>query len=249
MSEGWITGWRTEHKPENIICLDTETTGNTIKDEILQLSIIDGNGNILFNHLIKPDSKKSWPEAEKVNHIHPYMLLNERPFSAYRLEVIDIIAEANMIVGYNLDFDLGFIRRKCKETGEDEDYQRLNKALVAASNKYDVMLIYAPIAAEWNEYFSDFKWQNLSTCADALGYDWNADNGAPHDSLCDCRATLYCFNKLADMDLPSHWKAGGRCQDEKKARKASISYSRYGGWFYFEAFMRKLNEKKKAKKE
>lgn len=65
----------------NIICLDTETTGlNHYDDEILQLSIIDGSGAILFSEYVKPVHHECWTDAEKVNHISPSSvrkLLNE----------------------------------------------------------------------------------------------------------------------------------------------------------------------------
>ena len=52
-----------------IIVLDTETTGLNIADELLQVSILDGNGGVLYDSYIKPTKVTSWPEAEKVNHI------------------------------------------------------------------------------------------------------------------------------------------------------------------------------------
>ena len=48
----------------NIICLDTETTGlNHYDDEILQLSIIDGSGAILFSEYVKPVHHECWTDA------------------------------------------------------------------------------------------------------------------------------------------------------------------------------------------
>ena len=37
------------------------------------------------------------------------------------------------------------------------------------------------------------KWQSLVKCAEYYGYDWH---GAPHDSLADARATMFCFRKM-----------------------------------------------------
>ena len=61
--------------PDEIICFDLETTGlDKANDEILQLSIIDGNSDVLFDSLIKPAHKKSWAGAEAINGISPAMV-------------------------------------------------------------------------------------------------------------------------------------------------------------------------------
>ena len=43
-----------EVSPLNIVCLDCETTGLSSEDEILQLSIVNGAGEVLFNEYIRP---------------------------------------------------------------------------------------------------------------------------------------------------------------------------------------------------
>ena len=58
---------------DRIICFDVETTGLDPKnDEILQLSIIDGNKNTLFNEYFKPERMKLWDQAQKVHGISQY---------------------------------------------------------------------------------------------------------------------------------------------------------------------------------
>lgn len=59
------------------IIFDTETTGlNPREDEIIQISIIDGLGNVLINELVHPYWKKSWSEAARVNGITPDRVAN-----------------------------------------------------------------------------------------------------------------------------------------------------------------------------
>lgn len=54
------------------IVIDTETTGlDADTDELLQVSIIDSQGNTLFNSYIKPLFTENWDEAMAVNHITP----------------------------------------------------------------------------------------------------------------------------------------------------------------------------------
>ena len=57
------------------IVLDTETTGlNAAEDEILQVSIIDNEGAVLFDSYIKPTQHTEWAEAERIHHITPEMV-------------------------------------------------------------------------------------------------------------------------------------------------------------------------------
>ncbi len=57
------------------IVLDTETTGlNAAEDELLQVSIIDNEGAVLFDSYIKPTQHTEWAEAERINHISPEMV-------------------------------------------------------------------------------------------------------------------------------------------------------------------------------
>lgn len=163
----------------DLIVIDTETTGlNAAEDEILQLSIIDGNGATLYNHYFKPVVATEWKGAQKVNGISPEMV-SECPHIYKELpKIVPIIANAKIIVGYNTQFDLAFL-------GAAGIYSSANCDII------DIMRDFAPIYDEWSDKYGSYKWQKLITCADYYGYDWGEDSA--HDSLADCRATLYCY--------------------------------------------------------
>lgn len=164
----------------NIICLDTETTGLSIeKDEILQLSIIDGDGNILLNEYMRPVSRKSWPNAQKIHGISYKDVSNCFTLSCYKDEIEKIFLNADVVVGYNLT---GF------------DLPMLFHAGIANNFKdgciiCDVMDKYASINGEYNEYTGEYKFKKLRDCAAHYGY--TGDKW--HDALDDARATLFCF--------------------------------------------------------
>ena len=168
---------------KNIIIIDAETTGlNSSIDEILQLSIIDENKKILLDEYYKPQKATSWVEAETVNGISPTDVADKPPIKKDLSKIQSIIDHADLIIGYNVNFDLGFL----ESIGID----------ISKVETYDVMFAFAPIYGEWNEQYGTYKWQKLTKCAAYYNYDWSEDGLSAHNSLADCFATLHCYLEM-----------------------------------------------------
>lgn len=168
-------------KKYKYIVLDTETTGlNSSEDELLQISIIDNQGNTLFDEYIKPLFNKYWDNAMAINGITPDMVSDKPNIIEYKKELNSILNSTDVIVGYNTQFDLDFL--------SSVGIENKNAKVV------DVMLDFAPIYGEWSENYGCYKWQKLITCANYYNYDWGQD--IAHDSLSNCRATLFCYQQL-----------------------------------------------------
>lgn len=167
---------------EKIIVFDTETTGFNADedDDILQLSIVDGNGKALFNEYFKPKSKTAWREAEAVNGISPAMVKDAPYIESKADQIREIFENADLVVAYNLPFDERFINKNGIFIRDDQ-------------LTFDVMMEFAPIAGVWNDRYESWKWQKLVNCAEYYGFDFKA-----HDSLEDAKATAYCFNQMLD---------------------------------------------------
>ena len=177
---------------EKIIVFDVETTGlYADEDEILQVSAIDGNGKTLINTYVKPTQAKAWPRASRVNGITPETVKDAPTFSEIRAEVQKIFDEHDYLVGYNVFFDIDFLRASGIEFRNKIDEEKF----------FDVMEAFAVIYGEWNDYYESYTWQKLITCADYYGFK----NYDAHDSFNDCRATLFCFKKMLKLD-----KKGGK---------------------------------------
>jgi len=167
------------------IVIDTETTGfhPYDGDELLQVSIIDTDGNVLFDEYFKPQHRTEWKEAEQVNGISPEMVADCPAISEKISEINAIIENSDTIIGYNTQFDISFLKANGAIVPDDID-------------TIDVMEDFAEIYGERNSFRDGYKWQKLTTAADYYGYDWSQRAETAHNSLGDCYATLFVYNKI-----------------------------------------------------
>lgn len=167
------------------IVLDIETTGlEPTYDEMLQVSVIDaGSGNTLLNTYVRPVWTSRWEAAQQINGISPEIVADAPSMDIVLPQLNNIIQGAREIIGYGVSFDLQFL----KQYGIEFYHQKI----------VDVMLEFAPLYGEWSNQFDDYKWQSLSTCAAYFGYDWG--DSKAHNSLADCKATLFCYNCIKNM--------------------------------------------------
>lgn len=177
-------------KPKKILCFDTETTGLNWddNDEILQIGIVRGDGEVLFSDYIKPSFRKRWPKAQEIHGITPTMVKDKLTLIERLPELNEIFSQAELLVGYNMEFDLHFLLWG--------GVQIPNNAL-----EFDVMKEYAPVAGDFDSYHLDFKYKKLGHCARHYGYKFNA-----HDAADDAKATLHCFYEMLDDEKPHHSK-------------------------------------------
>lgn len=158
-------------KPIPRIILDTETTGLDPRvDEILQLSIIDGDGRTILDRKYKPGHNTTWREAEQVHHISPRDVADRPNISVDLKEIQTILDRANEICVYNADFDISFLG----ELG----------LLVDPGKITDTM-------TEYGRRYHRTKYWRLGDAAAECGYSYHA-----HDALEDCRATLAVQHRL-----------------------------------------------------
>lgn len=152
-----------------IIVIDIETTGLDIaKDEILQISIIDGNYSTLLNEYCRPGHIQDWKDAEATHGITLEMVKDKPSFYHYVDDVQQLISFAERIVVYNgKAFDLKMLEKY----GIRIDYTKVCDLMLEVER----------------EYGKKFKLVDL---AYYYGYQFKA-----HDSLEDTKATLYSYYK------------------------------------------------------
>lgn len=160
------------------IIFDTETTGLSDTDELLQISIIDYNGTVLMDTLVRPYFHSSWVEAQRINGISPEDVEKAPYLHEILPELCAIFAKAKVCIGYNVKFDLAYINR----AGISTDHL----------NIVDVMLEFSSYYAEKNQQTKPRR-HKLTACADHFGFKWSGD---AHNALHDAQATLFCYQSI-----------------------------------------------------
>ncbi len=159
------------------IYFDTETTGlhpgDGCGDEIITLSIVDGDGEVLHDATYRPRWNEAWPEAEAIHGISPADVADLPTIEGDLPKIAEIFERADEVCGYNVGFDLRFLAALGIRPREDAEI-------------IDTMQLYAPIHGEWSEHFDDWKWCKLTVAADEIGHEWT---GAAHGSLADTLTT------------------------------------------------------------
>ena len=172
----------------DLVVIDFETTGTISPlesedyDEILSVSIIDQDGNVLLDFLCKPQRKNVWEEAQKIHGISPEMVENQPTFESIFPQVKTILYDAKMVLAYNIAFEMKFLSGFDLVFGAPGETKLIENVVWGP----DPMLMYSA-------YQGNRKWQKLSSVAEHFGYTYDA-----HDSLEDVQATLYCYKRLME---------------------------------------------------
>ena len=192
---------------ERVISFDTETTGLTDDDEVLQLSISDGYGRPLLNEYVRPKHRRSWLEAQQIHGISPDDVMSCPTLDSITPTIHRIFSSASLILAYNIEFD----DRMLKQSG----YSLRNSAPVTPC--VDVMLDYAAIINQDNGY----GWVPLKKCAKHYHVNFDA-----HNSLEDARATALCFRgMLTDPEYQKHHVVPENISETKMDSASLVQYA------------------------
>jgi len=168
---------------DEVLIFDTETTGIFPEsEEILELAVINGLGEVLFNERFKPVDKKRWPKSEAIHGISPADVKDCKPITDYLPQLQEIFDKPKIIAGYNVSFDLKFIHAAGIKTH--------------APAIIDVMKQFADVRGIYDEKHGHNKWFKLEEAAKYYNYEFE-----PHGALEDTKATLFVLKKIQNVGV------------------------------------------------
>lgn len=160
------------------VILDTETTGIGYQDVVIEIAVIDLNGNVLLNSRIRPTKKKGISKrATGIHGITMEELTSAPTFGDVCKELNDIIGNKSIII-YNGDFDERLIRQTCRQDGIPPFKLGWYEC---------AMTTYSRFVGDWSDYHGDYTFKRLP-----LG---------DHTAVGDCRATLKVIQKMAESPM------------------------------------------------
>jgi DNA polymerase-3 subunit epsilon len=139
--------------------LDTETTGSSPTDEIVQIGIIDDDGQVVFESLVKPVGKVQ-DEARRVHHITDEMLA-AAPRWLHIWPQVEALLAGQPVGTYNADFDVRMISQtnaKFRIRWNPEN-----------ASFFCIMKLYAQFHGEWNPKTGGYRWQSLEAAGRQCG--------------------------------------------------------------------------------
>lgn len=155
------------------VYLDTETTGTGPQAEVIEVALVNDDGAVLFNSLVRPRGAIH-PDAARVHGITPAQLASAPPWSAVWSEVAPLIS-GRRVGTYNAEFDLRMLR---------QSHQRSWMRWDVEENKFFcIMKLYARFQGEWDRKRNAYR--NISL--EVAGQQCNIPIPNSHRAVDDAR--------------------------------------------------------------
>jgi DNA polymerase-3 subunit epsilon len=171
------------------VFLDTETTGIGPADELVEICVLNHQGEVLVESLVKPLGKVD-PEALRHHGITDSMLAGAPPWPEVWPLVKAAIADRRVAV-YNADFDVRMMRQSHKKHGMRWE--------VDESRFHCIMTLYAQFYGEWNRRRGSYRWQKLESAARQCRILLRNTHRARDDALLARAVLLHMAGKLPDQ--------------------------------------------------
>jgi DNA polymerase-3 subunit epsilon len=169
--------WARELVSHPFLILDTETTGLSSWDRIVEIAVIDETGGVLLNTLINP--KIYIPVGVSAIHGITDEMVRDKPSFQDILPELEAILTGKPVAIYNVAFDKRFLARSGLKV-DDYEFQC-------------AMLMYAKFRGVWSNYYKNWRRQSLRRACHYCSIQSNN----MHRAASDCEATRQIINYMA----------------------------------------------------
>jgi DNA polymerase III subunit epsilon len=154
------------------IYLDTETTGLEKTDEIIEISIIDHDGQTLFESLVKPSQPIPYSSTQ-IHGIRNEDVQSARAWPIVWSQVQNILRNRRVVI-YNVEFDLRLMQ---------QSHARYRLPWNARIDAVDMLKLYAQFRAEWDPKRRSYRYHSLANAGQQCGINLPNAHRATADTL------------------------------------------------------------------
>lgn len=176
--------WAHDLLREPFLVLDTETTGLDPRAQVVQVAVIDSDGQALLSQNVKP-SVPIHPDAAWVHGLTAEALRGAPAFPEVHAALAELLRD-RVVVAYNAEFDRRILAQTC---------QAYQLPVLTVRAWHCAMLHFAAFHGAWNLSRNAFAWQKLAVACDIL----DIPTEDAHSALGDCRLTLAVVQRMAAL--------------------------------------------------
>lgn len=171
------------------VFLDTETTGTDRSSEIIEFCIINHDGQLLFDSLVKPSVSIPF-QAMQIHGITNEMVKTAPPW--YRIwPEIESMLIGRAVGIYNAEFDLRMIQ-------QTHARYRMPWRPAQLGSSFCIMKLYAQFYGDWDAMRGSYRWHSL----DAAGRQMRIPLRNTHRALDDALLAREVLHAIASAELP-----------------------------------------------
>lgn len=168
-------------KREKVLFFDLELTGFYDHDEILSVTIVDANGTLILDTLVRPQKKKKWKNTEKIHGITPDMVTDAPTLEELTPRLLEIFGEADNVIAYGVSTDYSHIKHIYRNPEEQEAFHQKIRCCAIEYVRYIT------------EHRPDLSHASLSDAMSCFGIEWD---GVAHTSTADTFACMKVWEVL-----------------------------------------------------
>jgi DNA polymerase III subunit epsilon len=173
---------------ERPVFLDTETTGLDATAEVVEICIVDLEGTVLLDSLVRP-TRTIPPDATVIHGISDGMVRGAPTWSDLWPDVDRLLSGRHVAI-YNADFDVQMMRQSHRAHGL--------RWRLGDDKLWCVMRLYAAFSGQWNERRGEYRWHKLEAAAAQCGIKVGAAHRARPDALLARGVLQYMADQRGD---------------------------------------------------
>lgn len=165
------------------VYLDTETTGLERSDEIVEIAIVDAEGQVLRDTFVKP-SRSIPADATRIHNITDEMVLGAPTWPILWSQIRPLLV-GKVIVAYNAEFDMRMMQ---------QSHERYRLPWRDKLQPYDLLKLYAQFRGEWDPVRRAWKFHSLDQAGKYAGISLPNAHRSLADTLLARELLIYIAN-------------------------------------------------------